>query len=116
VKDAIQLFIELELIAGEEAEFEAAFDEVMAIARRNGITLAYDFYRDPARPSAVYAIESHDDAASLGRHFQLALPALQKAWACARPVRTMILGDLPAGMREMMEGNGAVVVPSWLRA
>lgn len=116
MKDAVQLFIELELIAGKEAEFEAAFHEIMAIARNNGIRLAYDFYRDPARPSAVYAIESHDDAASLGRHFEIALPALQKAWACARPVRTMILGDLPAAMRETMERNGAIVVPSWLRA
>lgn len=114
MKDAVQLFIELELQTGKEAEFEAAFREVVEIARTNGVNLVYDFYRDPAKPTAVYAIESHENAASLGRHFQLAQPALQKAWACARPVRIMILGDIPAAMREMMEQNHCVVVPSWL--
>jgi len=113
MSDAIQLFIELKLVPGHEADFASATAEVLAIAHANGVDLTYDFYRDPATPAMVYAIERHGSADSLSRHFQLAFPALQRVWQAAEPVRTLVLGDLPAELREAMERNGCVVVPTW---
>jgi len=114
MSSAVQLFIELDLIEEKEAEFEAAFREIVDIAQKNDVRLSYDFYRDPIAPTKIYAIEKHENAESLARHFQFAMPALQKAWACARPVRTLILGDLPGHLKTMMEQNGCIVVPMWL--
>ena len=114
MKWGIQLFIELELVEGQASQFEAAAREVIACAVHHDVKLRYDFYRDPANPSVIYAIEAHPDAASLQRHFDAALPLLQKAWGYARPVKTLILGDVPDALRSMMESNGATVVPAWI--
>lgn len=114
MKDSVQLFLELELIDGKEAAFEEAFREISALVASNDIGLRYTFYRDPAKPSALYAIETHDDVASLVHYFEVAMPALQKARACTKPVRIMVFGDLPAEMKAMLEQDGAVVVQSWL--
>lgn len=110
---AVQLFIELELI-GEESEFEATFQEISEIAATNEIRLSYNFYREPSNPTKIYAIEKHDDVDSLERHFEAAMPALQKAWACARPIKTLILGNLPPHVKTMMEQNGCTVVQTWI--
>lgn len=110
---AIQLFIELELI-GNESVFESTFREITEIAKNNAVRLSYNFYREPSNPTRIYAIEKHDDVESLERHFQTAMPALQKAWACARPIKTLILGNLPPHLRAMMEQNGCTVVSTWI--
>lgn len=110
----MQLFLELELIDGREAEFESAFSEISEIVENNDIGLRYNFYRDPTKPSALFAVETHRDVASLGRYFEVAGAALHRARACTKPVRIMIFGDLPPEMTAMMERDGAVVVPNWL--
>lgn len=114
MSDTVQLFLELELIEGMEAEFKAIFGELGEIVARNDVGLRYNFYRDPAKPSALYAIETYSDIAALGRYFEVAMSTLERARACTRPVRIMVFGNLPPEMKAMLERDGAMVVPGWL--
>jgi quinol monooxygenase YgiN len=109
----INIFIEFELI-GELERFEAIFREILALAQASGAEQSYDFYREPAQPARIFAIESHANAEALGAHFERSFPLLQQAWACARPVQTFILGDVPAGLKAQIEQGGATVVPAWI--
>ncbi|WP_016744901.1 putative quinol monooxygenase [Rhizorhabdus wittichii] len=109
----ISIFIEFELI-GDVGAFESIFREIVDLNRQAGSDFAYDFFREPAEPERIFALESHADAEALGAHFERSFPLLQKAWACARPVQTRILGDLPAPMAERMRQNGVTVVPWWM--
>lgn len=109
----ISIFIEFELI-GDADTFEGIFREIVALNRQAGSDFAYDVFRDPARPDRIFALESHADAEALGAHFERTFPLLQRAWACARPVQTCILGDLPPPMAERMRQNGVTVVPWWM--
>lgn len=114
MKESVQLFLELELIDGKEAEFEGIIREIGELVKSNDIGLVYDFYRDPAKPSTLYAVETHKDLASFGRYFEVGMPVLQRARTCTKPTRILILGDLPPEMKAMMERDGATVVPNWL--
>jgi hypothetical protein len=111
----VQLFLELEVIEGRHPEFEEATRAVMEIVRTKGIPVSLNFYSDPGRPSIVYAIETYDSAETLGRYFQMAGAALQRARACSHPRKVVMMGDLPTEMRAMLEGDGATVAPPWLR-
>jgi quinol monooxygenase YgiN len=113
VAGRISIFIEFELI-GDVGTFESIFREIVDLNRQAGSDFTYDFFRDPAEPEHIFALESHADAEALGAHFERSVPLLQKAWACARPVQTRILGDLPAPMAERMRQNGVTVVPWWM--
>ena len=98
----ISIFIEFELV-GDVAEFQGIFREIVASSRQAGGDLTYDFYRDAEAPNSIFALESHPDAAELEAHFRRSFPLLQKAWACARPVKTVIMGDLPAPLKAELE-------------
>lgn len=113
---SIQLFLELELINGREAAFQGIIGEIGELVKRHNIKLSYTFYRDPAKPSSLFAIETHQDLASMARYFELGMPVIERARACTRPVRILILGNLPPEMKAMMEMDGATVVPHWLSA
>ena len=109
----VNIFIEFEL-TGELERFEAIFREIVALARSSGGDLRYDIYRDSGQPLRIFALESHPTAEALSAHFQRSFPLLQQAWACARPVQTVILGDVPQELRQQLTEGGATVVPWWL--
>lgn len=109
----ISIFIEFELV-GDIAEFEGIFREIVSTSHQAGGDLTYDFYRDPEAPNVIFALESHPDPQALEAHFRRSFPLLQKAWACARPVKTVVLGDLPAPLKAELEKGGVIAVPWWM--
>lgn len=111
--EEVKIFIEFDL-NGDIDEFEAIFREIIALSDDEGADLRYEFYRSPEHPRRIFAIEQHPGAEALAAHFRRTFPLLQKAWACARPVQTLIFGNLPPAMKAQMQQNGATVVPWWI--
>lgn len=110
--EEVSVFIEFEL-TGDSREFEAIFRQIIDLSQSHGANLRYDFFKadDDRR---IFALEVHPNARSLAEHFDRALPLMQQAWACARPLRTLILGNVPDEMRAHMEAGGVTVIPHWI--
>ncbi|MGA0598409.1 hypothetical protein [Enterovirga sp. CN4-39] len=115
MREVVQVYLDLELVAGKDTEFESTMRELADCVSQNSIPVVFDFYRDSAGSSEVFAVETHESERSLARYFEVAGPILERARACVRPNRVLVLGDLSQTMGATMVTMGASVVPRWLQ-
>jgi quinol monooxygenase YgiN len=111
--DRIVILIEFLVHEGKDAASDTHRQSVLDTIDQNNTEITYDFYRNPAEPRKIVALESHPDSTSLIKHLQRTMPLLQKTAESADMVRIEIYGNVTPELADILDKMGVKALPFW---
>jgi quinol monooxygenase YgiN len=113
MSDRISLVLEFSVIAGKQAEAEADMAAILECIGEENTEIDYAFYRDPAQPGKIHALESHPNAESMLKHMERAGPLLAKSRSTANLDSIKVLGNVSPVLAGALAGMGVTAIPFW---
>lgn len=113
MSEKISLYLEFSVIEGKQAQAEADMKAIFSVIAE-GSGIHYEFFRDPAHPGKIYALESHPNSDSILQHMQHAGPLIAKARESANLDVMKVFGNASPALQAALSGMGAKAIPLWM--
>jgi hypothetical protein len=114
MSEKISLILEFSALEGKLPQAEADMKAIFDVIDGAESDIHYEFYRDPARPNKIYALESHPNSESLLQHMQRVGPLIAKSRESANLDTMKVFGNATPALQAALAQMGQQAIPLWM--